>query len=1150
MKPFRLLFILIVILQAATSYAQDTTVVQTLTYDSLGRAGFYHFPESGTFEKVLLQYSMRCHHALVSNQSKPEQGCGQWDYNCETFIWDSTRTDSLRNKWPSSIITNWPQYTNYPFTLKSTSSVIRRNEKIANYSPAPALLSVKTGTDSGNVTEPFGGTVSRTLYLFKATELLINGLKPGQIGAISLNNSAGMGGSVRDLRIRMHLVRNGILSEALSRDTNVIEVYRATTSITSGPNTLYFYRPFTWDSVSDIAVEISHTQKSSDFPALTLSSGSNTGYSLTSAASTSALSFGSSEFLQLVPQQFRAISSEISIAFWAYGDTTKIPGSNIVFLEGLDTANHRQVNIHLPWSDNAIYWDCGSDAAGNFDRVSKAAKKFEMSRRWNHWAFTKNAATGKMAIYLNGSLWASDTGKRKSIDIEKMALGMAMSSNIGYYGDVRQFALFNKALDSNAIRSIMQQDSMIARTGGLLCYYPFDEGLGTQALDHVTSRQTGIMGNAVWHAVRGAELPNNFALGSRANLTFLTSSTPLTPQITDRYTYDTIASHANFVTRYRIGPNFGFHMNDTVVAIDTQFGRYLATKSYTFDEQGKKVDSVNIPAEDTVRPTALRYYTRAPQKFELMSFVTPYGINLDLGKDGKMWQFDVTDYLPVLRGWKRLTMERGSGQEEFDLKFLFVNGTPARNVVDMQQIWPMTEENYQTIQADDRFEPRKVYLDPSAKGFKLRSYITGHGQQGEFEGQNHSLTINGKKYRRLVWKECSSNPLIAQGGTWPLNRAGWCPGAATDLAEYEITGTVNPGDSILADYTVEGGSGDSRYDPSTQLVTYGAPNFSQDASIEAIWRPSTRIEFAKFNPACDLPTIVLKNNGSQRLDSVAFEYFREGGPRKSYVWHGALAFADTTVVVLPVDSLGFWGGSDTSVFHVNIVHVNAFANAPDEYLQNNQANSTFIRPPSYTGIIVAKTIMNNDPGSYVLRVTNMTGYEVFTRDDFEQGKTYYDSLILPVGCYTIRMDDENEQGLAFWANPQLGSGSLRLLQTSKTGKTLKSFNSDFGKFTQMDFSITQSSAAVNAGAVPFQRVSISPNPARSSVHVELDGYPSQMITIEVLDVKGSVLHREQRFTNDAAGLRATIDVSDLARGAYFLRISTKEGETTQPVGLE
>jgi hypothetical protein len=1154
MKLSRCLFLIsLFVIQSVALKAQDTTVVQTLTWDSVGRAGFYHFPDEGSFERVVMLYNMRCHHALVSNGNKPEQGCGQWDYNCETFIWDSTRTDSLRNKWPSAIVTNWPQYSNYPYTTRPTYSVVRHNEKLASYSPAPSLTAISTARDSGSTTEPFGGTVSRSLYLYKASELITDGLKTAPIiGAITLNNGAGMGGSVRDLRIRMHLVKNGVFGEALSRDTAFAEVYRATTSIASGNNTLYFYKSFTWDSVSDIAVEISHTQKITDFPGLLLSSGSSTGSSLTSSTQTAALSFSSSEFLQLAPRQFRSITGEITIAFWAYGDTTKIPGSNTIFMEGIDAAQHRQVNIHLPWSDNNIYWDCGGDASGNYDRISKAAKKYDMSRRWNHWAFTKNVATGKMAIYLNGSLFASDTGKRRPIDIQQMSLGMAMTSNLGYFGDVRQFALFKVALDSNAIRAVMLQDSMIAKTSGVICYYPFDEATGQQANDRVAGIATTVTGGAVWHSVRGAELPNNFVVGNRANLTFQGSATKLVPTVTDRYTYDSIANHANSVIRYRIGPNYGFHTNDSVVVIDTQFGRYLAAKTYTYNEQGKKIDSVSVPAEDTVRPTALRYFTRAPQKFELMSFVTPYGINLDLGKGGKTYEFDVTDYVPVLKGWKRLTMERGSGQEEFDLKFLFIKGTPARNVIDMQQIWPMTEEAYQTIMADDRYEPRSVNLNANAKGFKLRSYITGHGGtaggNGEFTPQTHYLSVDAKKFQREVWKVCSIDPLYPQGGTWPINRAGWCPGMATDLAEYEITNIVTPGHAVTIDYGVNGGVGDSRYDPSTQLVTYGAPNFTTDAALTDIWRPSNRIEFGRFNPACDNPVVVLKNNGSQRLDSVTLEYFVDNGPHKTYVWHGGLAFTDTQSVILPVDSLGFWASRDTSTFHVNVVHVNAFENGVDEYPQNDRASSTFIRPPSYTGIVVAKTVMNKDPGSYTLHIYNSARDEIFLRDDFEVKKTYFDSLTLPVGCYTIRMDDENEEGLSFWADTALGSGSLRL-QDAK-GKVLKTFQADFGKFTQMDFAITQSSAAVNAGDVPYQRVSMSPNPAHSRVHVELDGYPAQLITIELLDVKGSIVHREQRFTNDIAGLRADLDISQLARGSYFVRIATKDGSTTQPLSVE
>ena len=56
-----------------------------------------------------------------------------------------------------------------------------------------------------------------------------------------------------------------------------------------------------------------------------------------------------------------------------------------------------------------------------------------------------------------------------------------------------------------------------------------------------------------------------------------------------------------------------------------------------------------------------------------MSFVTPYGINLNLGIDGKTWTFDMTDFTPVFNGQKQITVERGGQwQEDMDIRFLFL----------------------------------------------------------------------------------------------------------------------------------------------------------------------------------------------------------------------------------------------------------------------------------------------------------------------------------------------------------------------------------------------------------------------------------------------------------------------------------------------
>ena len=95
--------------------------------------------------------------------------------------------------------------------------------------------------------------------------------------------------------------------------------------------------------------------------------------------------------------------------------------------------------------------------------------------------------------------------------------------------------------------------------------------------------------------------------------------------------------------------------------------------------------------------------------FQIMSFVTPYGIGLDLGPDGKTWHFDLTDYAPIFKGPKRITVSGGGEwQEDMDIKFLFIVGTPARDVLEMQQIWRPQSKDYGSIMSDNVFEARDV----------------------------------------------------------------------------------------------------------------------------------------------------------------------------------------------------------------------------------------------------------------------------------------------------------------------------------------------------------------------------------------------------------------------------------------------------------
>ena len=81
---------------------------------------------------------------------------------------------------------------------------------------------------------------------------------------------------------------------------------------------------------------------------------------------------------------------------------------------------------------------------------------------------------------------------------------------------------------------------------------------------------------------------------------------------------------------------------------------YWQPYSYTTDSSGNIISIDTLASSGSINISQLSYYKRYPMAFQIMSFVTPYGIGLDLGPEGKTWYFDLTDYAPVLKGNKRI----------------------------------------------------------------------------------------------------------------------------------------------------------------------------------------------------------------------------------------------------------------------------------------------------------------------------------------------------------------------------------------------------------------------------------------------------------------------------------------------------------------
>ena len=117
---------------------------------------------------------------------------------------------------------------------------------------------------------------------------------------------------------------------------------------------------------------------------------------------------------------------------------------------------YRQLNVHLPWSNSNVYFDCGTGGGSSYDRIFKSAAGVTVTD-WHMWTFTKNASTGSMKIYLDGSEWHSDTGMTKSIvtpvvgSIGRAVVGSTSVSQVD--GRVGEIQLYNAELSAATILS-------------------------------------------------------------------------------------------------------------------------------------------------------------------------------------------------------------------------------------------------------------------------------------------------------------------------------------------------------------------------------------------------------------------------------------------------------------------------------------------------------------------------------------------------------------------------------------------------------------------------------------------------------------------------------------------------------------------------
>lgn len=1130
MKQFKI-FLLVFVCQlfnfVQAQNAGDTITVKTFTFESTSRDTIIHFPtyNSSEIERVYMRYAMRCKDGLISPgiSGQTNIGCGEWDYSCNTYITDSTRIDSLLASTSKYKVYPAPSVSNRYSTLPTfnITEKIQQHENLLNIN-SELSFGFNSGINSSNElisSTAFGGKIYMILSL---SELNNSGLTSGIINALSLFN-AGSPVELNNLKLAMKNVTFSDLSNInLSDLSGFQEVYFQDLNMSNGENKLFFHQNFNWTGSHSILIELS-CKGASNNPLLDLQT--------TLTATTSILSAHDNNYGRFIE-----------------GSYVKIPN-----YKGISGANARTIEAWIKTTatnKNIAAW--GVDAQGKrftFRLNSDGRLRVEINGgsvigtlpvnddSWHHVAVVLNGSSlSNISFYVDGVL--DPVGQLTNLQINT-ELSADVEISRGFFnrywnGNIDDLRIWSAALNATTINKYRFQkiDNNHPNTNSLELNLLFEEPNTATINDYSQNGRHGVFmnypayGNTYgedhsYEFIRRNERPNITLFRGDYNISFTQSTKN-----------DTVPREPFLILESSLTPNPGTLISDISVSL---YELWPDSTKY-FNDQNIFQSQIITPSPITLIDQNISYYDRKPSKIEIMSFVTPYGINLDLGAEGKAWYFDVTDYLPILQGDKKISIERGGQwQEDMDIQFSYIFGTPVREVLDLRQIWKVDSRSYTTILDNTYFDPKTAICVPGTMQAKIRSAITGHGQEGEFIPRNHFIDINNGQstFNWQVWKKCGENPVFPQGGTWIYDRAGWCPGMPTDVQEWNVTNNLNNG-QLTIDYGISGASGTSNYIVNHQLVSYGASNFNTDARISAIISPTNYVEQERINPVCSQPKVLIQNTGTNPISSLKISYWINNESAIQYDWTGNMAFLEEAEISLPVPT-NFWSTANISgsnTFNVRIETVNG---SNDEYQLNNTKHSTFAISDVVPSDLIVKFKTNNASSESSYSLKDIDGNLLFQRSGMTNNTIYNDTFALTTGCYVLDVLDTGNDGISFWANSD-GTGYLQL--RSNFGQVIKTFEPDFGSSIHYEFTVTDD---LGLEELKLNKLlNVYPNPTQNLITFTALGYKNAEWS--VIDSFGRIINSGN--TGSEHAWKHELNTEQYQSGIYLLQLIKDSGIQT------
>ena len=1122
----------------------DTTWVSTYTweaqnnpetnYDSPGRRWF-DFPASDNgeeYRKVLMYHKLKCFDQGTAGGLG--YACGEWDYLSYNYLFDHTGLlDSANLTHPLYRINN--------LDFETDSLVFMPSEG----APFDTVLTEYSRT----VLSEVGVTTTSVLNDAASTDLFMSSAEGKRIEMVwSAEELIEMGVetdvSIRRISLPVGMIEADLLTlECRWSDSEWMTVYEFPASA-SGMLIMDLSEALVFDGISDLSVSMSFEGLVGDVCDAVASPGNVVLYNATGGY----IGFDGGDKMEVAVDSLSEISSEVTLECWLNGDSDWLPANTTIF-EAVNSNNQREVNVHMPWSNSRIYWDAGYD--GGYDRIDKLSSEDEFEGSWSHWAFTKNAETGIMRIYRNGAVWHEGIDMDNAFgDISEMFLGAAFNGNNSYRGGVDDFRIWRVELTASEISDWMyfsdvQNHPQLSNLAAIFNFNgvngAFEDAENDSPYGGYCFGNAGKMKYRAKDLFLNPEVPGGDTGSLKPALQFTQGDEDAFESTTEFFTH----TYAQPIPPVSVS-TWGVAGND-VEWLDLAYGWPHDLLQVTYNALGDTLATYAIEGESVVYTNVELNYFGVPfeviDRVELGRYITPYGINLSLGNDGWTWIYDVTDYLPLLRD--SVELECGNWQELLDLKFAFIEGTPPRDVINVEAFWNGT---YYLNSWNDNVQSHQHTVAPNEEMFRLVTRASGHGfgqgnNCGEFCYNTHSVLVDSTSHWSWeIMQECADNPLYPQGGTWIYDRAAWCPGAPVTTQHFELTPWVVGQSTFEVEYDVTDDPF-GNYRMEGQIISYSAPNMSHDVELMDILSPNDRKVLSRWNPVCENPVVLIRNNGSEPLEQCIFTYGVSGEEPQTYLYTPdvPLQFLESVQVSLPYDDAAYTVGDDEYLMAFQ-VSVDLVLEA-DQEPSNGTAQTSFRRPPTWAyndlddNRIIVWTKTNNAPYETTVELTDRDQNVIWERGYTEANTIYRDTIELNSGCYRFTVLDYGDDGLSFWANSD-GSGYVRFKKVA--GGNFATLEDDFGKSISQAFRFETNLISDVEDVVPVfepAEVTVFPNPAQGSVRARLEGFDSEVEWV----LRNAMAKELQSGTfRPSNGMLLSFDMSDYAVGMYSLEVYDRE----------